>query len=107
MAGWLGGYVMYNYIVCDWVVKGSSPTQCNILYGIFGPSLVPPSTIRDYSGLLWLAPSPSRSAWEQMAAPGGADVLLVLSALLELPDLWRHWEHKGFFLMLQSEAVRE
>ena len=74
---------MHNYIVGDWVVKGSIPTLCNILYGIFGPSLVPFHhhfvTTPVHSGSL---PAPPGAPWEQMAAPGVADFLLVLSALL-------------------------
>ena len=92
--GGLAEWLCHAQLYCgDWVIKGSSPALCNILYNIFGSSLVP-------SRPLWLTPSSSRSTQEQTAAPGVANVLLLLSALLELPGLWRHWEHKGFFLML-------
>ena len=82
MARWPSGYVMLNHIECDWVIGGSSPSLCNILYDNFWVLLPSPLPIPDPTSL----PAP-------LGAPGSKWLLLEQAATIshgywEIHDIW-------------------
>ena len=92
--GQVAEWLCHAQFYCVWSgIKGLSPALCNILYDIFGPSLVPSPpflTTPAHSQPLQEHLGANCCSWSGWFSPG----------TLSAPGLQEHWEHKGFFLMI-------